>query len=224
MSGTTSFAAIGTLPAKGGTTASLVTTGSTGWQTNSPLDTETLLDYFTEPYMLAHELSWPSFRYSYIFWIVAAFCCFVWAICHVMLRRKAGGALGASVRKVAMKRVQIGSTKSNSTRRFWVSPPLGYVALLLSFTVAIFCLSYVGPDYLAPTECTWGGVCPAAASASPPKTTFKSGSTRRQRDWVPEMPIARRAVTLSKRADLNPNGWAPCKSPFTYGSRLKGRR
>jgi hypothetical protein len=132
-----------------------------------------------------------------------------------MLRRRAGGVLGAWVRKVAMKRVQIGSTKSNSTRRFWVSPPLGYVALLLSFTVAIFCLSYIGPDYLAPTECTWGGVCPAAASASPPKTTFKSGSTKRQRDWVPEMPIARRAVAkgrvLGRRADLNPNGWAPCE-------------
>jgi hypothetical protein len=220
---TTSFAAIGTLGAGSGTRtaisfASVATDTNSLGSTQAPLDTETLLDYFTEPYFFAHELSWPSFRYAYILWIVVGFVAVVFAVCHVMLRRRAGEAVAAGVRKVAMKRLQIGSTKANSKRRFWVSPPLGYVALLLAFTVAIFCLSYVGPDYLAPTECTWGGVCPAAVSASPPKTTFGTQSGPQRRDWMPALPLPggsvaliKRSLPLIRRQGLNPNGWAPCQ-------------
>ena len=126
---------------------------------------------FTKPYLDAHTLSYPSWRYSYIFWFVLAGLYVLWVAFHRLHIR--GGALGASLRKLGMRKLgssrQTAAVKPASASagkqpkpvRSWSSPTLAQLfglAVMLGFT---FCICYIGPDFINPTDCMFGGgKCP----------------------------------------------------------------
>lgn len=107
---------------------------------------------------------------------------------------------------------------------------------MLAMTVmlaAIFCLSYIGPDYLSPTTCTWGGTCAAAVSQGPPKSTFNAKrsieinsepsipqpAARHIKPSVPRDLVFRQHEKRreGKWGNLNPDGWAPYNDPLLAG-------
>jgi len=204
---------------------------------------ENLQDYFTEPYLVAHELSWPSFRYAYVTWIVIGFVFVSWAVAHLLTRNKTN-PVGVTARKIGMKQFawggkwqqpKPGQAAQSARKRIWITPTVAQMSSLLVITVAVFCLSYIGPDYLAPTECTWGGVCQAAVSQGPPKSTFRPSVKRGLVDELPfdPQPVSRHIKPIVPRdlvfreiqprawGNLNPNGWAPYNDPLLAGPNYR---
>lgn len=120
---------------------------------------------FTKPYLDAHTLSFPSWRYSYYFWFILAALFAVWVAFHQLHLR--GGAAGAFLRRVGMRKLSFGNKTAGLApgdvtslkRPSWTSPTVGQMfglALMLVFT---FCLCYIGPDFINPRECMFGGAC-----------------------------------------------------------------
>ena len=120
---------------------------------------------FTKPYLDAHTLSFPSWRYSYYFWFILAGLFIIWVAVHQLHLR--GGAAGAFLRKIGMRKLSFGNSSTTAgdgqstvkARRSWTTPTIGQMfglALMLVFT---FCLCYLGPDFINPRECMFGGEC-----------------------------------------------------------------
>lgn len=125
------------------------------------------------------------------------------------MTRRGGGALGASVNKLAMQQVVWDRQRRSAPGKIatHASTSLGQAVAIVVLFVITFCLCYVGVDYVDPRTCLFGGTCPAAASAAPPKTTFAS------RAYFPEQPPVVTPPSFNKlfpRGDLNAGGWAPC--------------
>jgi hypothetical protein len=153
-------------------------------------------------------LSWPSFRYAYVLWIIIGGLLVLWAILHAIFRGH-GGVLSALMRKATVRRIPLGSSKVVRERKSrmytgekadyrqpaarvvqrskWATPTVGQILACLCILVAVFGVSYFGDDYLSPTTCTFGGVCTAQVSQGPPASTF--GSRLRGRDEIVEAPL-----------------------------------
>lgn len=114
----------------------------------------------------------------------------LWGIGHMLLRGR-GGMISASFRKVSIRRFGVGFSPKMRSR--FVTPTVGQMLGMTLLLVLIFCASYVGPDYLKPTTCLWGGDgCVAVGVTSgPPPTSYRL-----------------------RLRDLNPNGWAPFNDPL----------
>lgn len=166
-----SFAQIATPSAGssgGGGTATMTApiTDSTGG-----VNANSLLDYFTKPYIDAHTLSLPTWRYTYILWFAILGTLIVWSIAYNLSGTGTGGsALGAWFRKWSIRRITwtkrvggsgqgAGSGKAeegqspevSSSRRkvIFASPTVAQmIAVGVLILLALLC-SFVGDDYIA---------------------------------------------------------------------------
>jgi hypothetical protein len=116
----------------------------------------------------------------------------------------------------------------------WSGPTVAQVITVLALLAWTFVMAYLGPDYLNPTTCTFGGTCPVAVDQGPPKSTFASSSRllvrRSEHQGLPALPrssFPRLALSaLSKRQGvssdktLNPDGWAPFNDPLVGSPSL----
>ncbi|GAA5925650.1 ferric reductase family protein [Sporobolomyces koalae] len=251
-----SFASIASRTAGTGTaTSSAVIVDSTGG-----VDSSSLLEYFTKPYIDAHSLSIPSYRYAYILWFVIAGTLILWSIAYHLSGTGTGGSsLGAWFRKWSIRRItwtkRVGAASANesgpghetargtqTTRKkvVWASPTFAQTITVLVLIASALCLTFIGPDYIAPTTCTFGGYCGYQSyygSSGPPKSTYRT-----KRDISPFVPSSF-AFDLDqtapaplqagfpcqesssqvktkpvKRGPLNPNGWAPFNDPLLASS------
>ncbi|GAA5953913.1 hypothetical protein JCM21900_003051 [Sporobolomyces salmonicolor] len=196
-----SFAHLASATGTGTATSSASIVDSTGG-----VDSSSLLQYFTIPYIDAHSLSVPTYRYAYILWFILVGTLIIWsAAYHLSGTGTGGSSLGAwfrkwSIRRITWtKRVGGGQTKevgksqeeggreatTQTTRKkvVWASPTFAQMITIGVLIVAALCLSFVGDDYVAPTTCTFGGYCGYQSyfgSSSPPKSTY-----RVRRDFLP---------------------------------------
>lgn len=108
-------------------------------------------------YLGIHMLSVPSRRYSYYLWFAVAFVVLVFAVLH--WTRARGGFIGAcwsrwALRRATWKKSRARKGEAHQPRRSMPSNAQLF-AITVIFAVAA-CLSCVGPDYVRPTESTWG--------------------------------------------------------------------
>ncbi|GAA5993813.1 hypothetical protein JCM5350_007858 [Sporobolomyces pararoseus] len=184
-----SFASVASRTAGTGTaTSSAVIVDSTGG-----VDSSSLLEYFTKPYIDAHSLSIPSYRYAYVLWFVIAGTLILWSIAYHLSGTGTGGSsLGAWFRKWSIRRItwtkrvgkESGSMqeegKGTSTTRkkvVWASPTFAQTITVSVLIASALCLTFIGDDYIAPTTCTFGGYCGYQSyfgSSGPPKSTYRA--------------------------------------------------
>ncbi|GAA6020864.1 hypothetical protein JCM11491_000009 [Sporobolomyces phaffii] len=188
-----SFASIASRTAGTGTaTSSAVIVDSTGG-----VDSSSLLQYFTKPYIDAHSLSIPSYRYAYILWFVIAGTLILWSIAYHLSGTGTGGSsLGAWFRKWSIRRItwtkRVGggtgketgisqeegrNTQTTRKRVVWASPTFAQTITVLVLIASALCLTFIGDDYIAPTTCTFGGYCGYQSyfgSSGPPKSTYRA--------------------------------------------------
>lgn len=186
-----------------------------GTSTAQPGNTYTYLYYFIVPYLDAHVLSPPSWRYAYIFWIFIPVFLAIWTAIfqlnrfYVQRSRTPLADTSSSlvshksdpkihpfrwIRALFMRRLMSPISNTSPHRfaksRLYLSDlNVGHVVTLVTFTVILAAISLVGDDYISPTTCTWGGRCPVQVfKQGPPKSTYA--------------PISRRS--RARRADLVP--------------------
>ncbi|KIR59289.1 ferric-chelate reductase [Cryptococcus bacillisporus CA1873] len=105
-------------------------------------------DYATA-YLEAHMMSWPSYRYAYLFWIILAGLAAIYALSHHL--RLSAGSLGAGYSKWGMRRKGLG-TKDG--RRGTILPS-NNILLSIAFLIALsVVLCLVGYDYINPSSAT----------------------------------------------------------------------
>lgn len=142
--------------------------GQNGQLTGPDISDYYLKVFFTKPYLDAHTLSFPSWRYAYIFWFVLIFLFGVWTIMHQLHWR--AGFIGAAYRKYGMRKVTFGkkppprSAGTNAApptkrRRNWTSMTISQLVGLVLLVAFTFVMCYVGPDFIQPRECMFGGEC-----------------------------------------------------------------
>lgn len=178
-----------------------------GTSTAQPGHTDVYLYYFIVPYLDAHVLSPPSWRYAYMFWIFIACLLAIWTAVYQLnryaaLSRTIPNSSGVTVtqNQPKWKFHPIGWTRGLLIRRLipssttmsarpermsqiprWYSSniSIGQAISLVTFTAIILALSLVGDDYISPTTCTWGGRCPVQVfNQGPPRSTYAPLSRR----------------------------------------------
>ncbi|KAG0149940.1 hypothetical protein CROQUDRAFT_652916 [Cronartium quercuum f. sp. fusiforme G11] len=170
-----------------------------GTSTDQPGNTNIYLYYFIVPYLDAHVLSPPSWRYAYIFWIVLSVFLVIWTVLHQLnkyatsvshhpFRRQTSSTTHHTfittrlLRSLSIRRLAPGSTSNKPTR--WYASTLltfGQLITLLAFTGILLAVSLVGDDYISPTTCTWGGTCPVQVfNQGPPKSSYAPLRIRRR--------------------------------------------
>ncbi|GEM09818.1 ferric reductase transmembrane component 2 precursor [Rhodotorula toruloides] len=189
--GSLSFARIASQTGSATTTAQIV--DSTGG-----VDSSSLLLYFTRPYIDAHTLSMPTWRYAYILWFAIVGALIVWSAVYRLAGTGTGGsALGAWFRKWSIRRItwtkKVGGTGADSgtgeaekgaqgttgVRKKVVSASPTFAQMIAVGVLVLIALlvSFVGDDYIAPTTCTFGGDCGYQAyygASSPPRSTYRA--------------------------------------------------
>lgn len=151
---TVSFASIGSLP---GSTATR--TASVAINTQGVVDSSSLLYYFTIPYIQAHTLSYPTWRYAYILWIVTIGTLVLWSIATHTVGKRGRGTLGAWFRKWSIRRITFGGKGSQRVqgsegqekrvrKRSWASPTIAQMLAVGGLVVMAVCLTVVGNDYI----------------------------------------------------------------------------
>ncbi|GJN90577.1 hypothetical protein Rhopal_003589-T1 [Rhodotorula paludigena] len=172
------------------------------------VDSSSLTQYFTIPYIDAHTLSYPTWRYAYILWIAIGGGLVLWSIAyHLSGTRTGGSALGAWFRKWSVRRMtwtkRVGggdaavgaSEKGDDAARgrkkvIWASPTYAQMICVAILIVVAVLASFAGDDYIKPTDCVFGGDCGWSGQNGPPKSNYR------------------------KRGANNPNGWAPFNDPL----------
>ncbi|GAA5820025.1 hypothetical protein JCM11251_005451 [Rhodosporidiobolus azoricus] len=188
-----------------GTAASLsytgtVTTSAQIVDSTGGVDSSSLLEYFTKPYLDAHTLSIPTWRYAYILWIAIAGTLVLWSLIYHLSgsgSRTGGNAVGAWFRKWSIRRITWtkrvggagaaekgvggvgGAGEGETTRKkvVFASPTFAQIIAVLVLVGLALCVSFIGDDYIAPTTCTFGGECPYQAyygASGPPKSTYRA--------------------------------------------------
>ncbi|BGO99874.1 hypothetical protein NBRC10513v2_004102 [Rhodotorula toruloides] len=189
--GSLSFAHIASETGSATTTAQIV--DSTGG-----VDSSSLLQYFTKPYIDAHTLSIPTWRYAYILWFAIVGTLIVWsAVYHLAGTGTGGSALGAWFRKWSIRRItwtkkvggtgpgartgeaEKGAQGTTGVRKkvVFASPTFAQMIAVGVLVLIALLVSFVGDDYIAPTTCTFGGDCGYQAyygASSPPKSTYRA--------------------------------------------------
>ncbi|GAA6058177.1 hypothetical protein JCM3770_004081 [Rhodotorula araucariae] len=197
--------------------------GPTGTATSSAqivdatggVDSSSLLQYFTRPYIDAHTLSKPTWRYAYILWFAIIGTLLLWSLAYHLSgssTRTGGSALGAWFRKWGIRRItwtrRVGGATSAAEEKggdaarsrkkvIWSSPTVAQMLAVFTLIAVAILASFVGDDYIAPTTCTFGGECGWSGSNGPPRSNYR---------W-------RRGVN-------NPNGWAPFNDPLLASSNV----
>ncbi|KNF05270.1 hypothetical protein PSTG_01484 [Puccinia striiformis f. sp. tritici PST-78] len=184
------------------TTESTTITYNYGTSTAQPGHTDVYLYYFIVPYLDAHVLSPPSWRYAYIFWIFIPVLLVLWTVAYQLnryaaLKRSTPTSADPSnsvahkstwnihpirwTRGILIRRLIPNSTtishrperKNQIPRWYSTNINIGQAISLLTFTIVLLALSLVGDDYLSPTTCTWGGRCPVQVfNQGPPRSTY----------------------------------------------------
>ncbi|KAM0753167.1 hypothetical protein T439DRAFT_378880 [Meredithblackwellia eburnea MCA 4105] len=215
-SGATSFARVGTLSGASAATTGTATKTASIVDATGGVDSSSLLQYFYIPYSDAHSLSPPSWRYAYIMWMVLYGLLILWSIAS-HLSPPGSGRFGAILRKYSIRRIvfsgkrKLGEqpkvNKKGVRKRMVASPTIAQMFAIVALIALAFCLSLIGPDYLKPTTCTFGGTCPYqyayGNAGGPPKSSY--GGKRSLPDVF---------HFLDKRGVNNPNGWAPFNDPL----------
>ncbi|BGP08319.1 hypothetical protein JCM10049v2_004166 [Rhodotorula toruloides] len=189
--GSLSFAHIASQTGSATTTAQIV--DSTGG-----VDSSSLLQYFTKPYIDAHTLSIPTWRYAYILWFAIIGTLIVWsAVYHLAGTGTGGSALGAWFRKWSIRRItwtkKVGGTGPGAgtgeaekdaqgttgvrKKVVFASPTFAQMIAVGVLVLIALLVSFIGDDYIAPTTCTFGGDCGYQAyygASSPPKSTYRA--------------------------------------------------
>ncbi|KAI5480795.1 ferric reductase transmembrane component 2 precursor [Pseudohyphozyma bogoriensis] len=221
---TTAAAAAGTslsfasVASYSGASSGTKTTSASIVDATGGVDSSSLLEYFTKPYLDAHVLSRPSWRYSYIFWIIVVFTLVVWSLAY-QLSGPGGGAVGAWFRKWSIRRIAFGGklvptkdgvepAKGDRRRtRMWASPTIAQMMAVVGLIGLALGLSLIGPDYISPTTCAFGGKCSynSGANSGPPTSSYK-----RALDATFQSPI----YFFGKRGVNNPGGWVGYTDPL----------
>ncbi|KAK4054460.1 hypothetical protein OIV83_000954 [Microbotryomycetes sp. JL201] len=227
----TTFAQVGTLPYGGASrTASGAASATTPIRivdATGGVDSSSLLQYFTIPYIDAHTLSPPTWRYAYILWFVVLGTLVIWSVAHRLAGSGRGGsALGAVFRKFFVRRITITKKKKELDAETgkkvaigrkgvrFASPTFAQILTIMALIATAVCLSFVGPDYIAPTTCTFGGTCPYVSPSGqkgPPTSNFGRLARRANEELLASLPA------LVRRQN-NPNGWAPFNDPLLASS------
>ena len=148
--------------AVGGIATATSRTTTTSARNPNPTTPAFLSDWqWVNTYLTIHKMSTPSYRYSYILWLVIVLFVIIFATLHLTGRR--GGALGASWSKWSLRRrtwrkksTLAAIQKSNQPHRQPFSLPSNaqILSLIVLFVVpAILCA--IGPDYIAPGTRVW---------------------------------------------------------------------
>lgn len=130
------------------------------------VDSSSLTQYFTIPYIDAHTLSYPTWRYAYILWIAVGGGLVLWSIAyHLSGTRTGGSALGAWFRKWSIRRItwtkRVGggdatvgaSEKGDDAARgrkkvIWASPTYAQMICVVILIVVAVLASFAGDDYI----------------------------------------------------------------------------
>lgn len=112
---------------------------------------------WTTDYFTVHSLSIPSRRYSFILWLAVVFSFLTFAVLH--WTGSGGGQYGAIWSKWALRRRTWRkkhplALARRSTQPIFL-PPNAQLLALFVLTLASLALTFVGPDYLAPTLKVW---------------------------------------------------------------------
>lgn len=122
----------------------------------------TRADKVMQPYIDAHTLSIPTWRYAYILWFVVVGTLVIWSLAYHLSGASHGGtAWGAWFRKYSIRRIAIrGKTKRKDAEGGksvvvgrksvrWASPTFAQMAVVIALVAVALCLSFVGPDYIS---------------------------------------------------------------------------
>ncbi|EFP75050.2 uncharacterized protein PGTG_01643 [Puccinia graminis f. sp. tritici CRL 75-36-700-3] len=182
-----------------------------GTSTAQPGHTDVYLYYFIVPYLDAHVLSPPSWRYAYIVILDLHFRLLaIWTMAYQLKRyaalkrpipqspnpsrdpdHKPGWNFhpirwthGLLMRRLIPNSTTISarSNRANQIPRWYSSNiSIGQAISLLTFTVVLLAISLVGDDYISPTTCTWGGRCPVQVFNQGPPRSTYAPLSRRAR-------------------------------------------
>ncbi|CAH7690986.1 ferric reductase like transmembrane component-domain-containing protein [Phakopsora pachyrhizi] len=224
-----------TLRGTSSTNPSLTQQVNFGTSTAQPGNTNIYLYYFIVPYLDAHVLSPPSWRYAYIFWIFVAALLVIWTVFY-RLKRYSNLRIPQSASRLAHGLTIRRLNTNHTEQKKWYSSQItfGHFIAFITFTVILLAVSLVGDDYISPTTCTWGGKCPVQVfNQGPPRSTYAPSTRKRRRDLADDAlqprsseklyhhqsSLARRkdgAVILPRASamSLNPGGWAPFNDPL----------
>ncbi|KAK8853337.1 hypothetical protein IAR55_004041 [Kwoniella newhampshirensis] len=104
---------------------------------------------YAAAYLVAHRLSWPSYRYAYLLWMVLALLTAIYALAHHL--RLSGGSLRAAFKKWAMRRRPVGKKTAGGVRGRAL--PSNGAMVAIAIIVIISCvLALIGSDYIQPTS------------------------------------------------------------------------
>lgn len=151
---TLSFASIGSFAG-----SSPTRTASIAVNTQGVVDSSSLLYYFTIPYIQAHSLSYPTWRYAYILWILTIGTLVLWSIATHAVGKGGRGTLGAWFRKWSIRRITFegkGSQRGQGSegqerrvrKRSWASPTIAQMLAVAGLIVMAVCLTVIGNDYI----------------------------------------------------------------------------
>ncbi|KAA1471129.1 hypothetical protein DENSPDRAFT_837057 [Dentipellis sp. KUC8613] len=112
-------------------------------------------------YLTIHRLSTTSWRYAYLLWLVIAFVSVVFAVFHWTGIRQ--GVLGAYWSKWALRRrtwrkkhsLAVARRRGEPHKQPIPLPSNSQILCLFILVVAVFALSFAGPDDLAPSYKLW---------------------------------------------------------------------
>lgn len=202
---TTTKASISFASKAGATGAGTATSSALVADATGGVDSSSLLQYFTRPYIDAHTLSKPTWRYAYILWFAIPGTLLLWSAAYHISgssTRTGGSAVGAWFRKWSIRRItwtrRVGSgggsgaaaEKGDGARSrkkvVWASPTVAQMIAVATLIVVAILASFVGDDYIRPTACTFGGECGFSGSSGPPKSNYR---------------------LRLRRGVNNPNGW-----------------
>ncbi|OCH94962.1 hypothetical protein OBBRIDRAFT_721614 [Obba rivulosa] len=118
------------------------------------------LQWFTA-YLTIHDLTTPSWIYSYILWIAIALVLFVYALCHWAGFR--GGYIGAYWSKWALRRrtwrkkhsLAVARARGQPHRQPLSLPSNAQLLTLSVIVAAALVVAFAGPDYIAPGANLW---------------------------------------------------------------------
>lgn len=112
-------------------------------------------------YLVIHKMSTPSYRYSFILWIILVFFTLIFAIMHWTGSR--GGFIGAAWSKWALRRrtwrkrhaLQQAAREGKPHKQPFSFPSNAQMLSLLFLFVIPLALCVAGPDYIAPATKLW---------------------------------------------------------------------
>lgn len=112
-------------------------------------------------YLIIHRLSYPSWRYAYIFWVLVGLVAFGFGVCHMLGLR--GGLLGAYWSKWALRRrtwrkkhsLALATKRGVPHKQPIPLPSNAQILCLCVVTIVAIVLSFVGPDYITPADKLW---------------------------------------------------------------------